>query len=55
MLGDNPLHPLRVSKRMLHLFMAAFEQLYLNEDGRGTQFEQRGCGEVGFYFIGRKK
>ncbi len=47
-------HPIRVSKKIFNHFFDQFEEIYLFE-GLTRGMIERKCGEVGFYFIGRKK
>lgn len=50
----NHLHPVRVSRGVFNHFFEQFEEIYMFE-GQTTEMIKRMGGEVGFYFIGRKK
>ncbi len=52
--GGNRFHPIRVSKKIFNHFFDQFEEIYMFE-GLTNDMIQRKAGEVGFYFIGRKK
>jgi 2-polyprenyl-3-methyl-5-hydroxy-6-metoxy-1,4-benzoquinol methylase len=50
----NLYHPIRVSKKIFNHFFDQFEEIYMFE-GLTKEMIKRQGGEVGFYFIGRKK
>jgi len=50
----NNFHPIRVSKKIFNHFFKQFDEIYMFE-GLTKEMIKRACGEVGFYFIGRKK
>lgn len=47
------LHPIRLTKHVVQHFLNKFKSIYLFEGQTKDQI-QRKCGEVGFYFIGKK-
>lgn len=53
-LGDNLLHPIRVTKVILDSFLSRFEPIMEHWDGT-TGFKVRNMQEKGVYFIGTKK
>ncbi len=51
-LGRNLYHPIRISKFILDTFLSKFDMQFLNDK---PNWGGRRVGEVGYYFIGRKK
>mmetsp|Transcript_52930 Transcript_52930/g.96898 ORF Transcript_52930/g.96898 Transcript_52930/m.96898 type:complete len:313 (-) Transcript_52930:71-1009(-) len=54
LLGNGALHPIRVTKNVLDVFLQQFDALLVNTNPT-TGMTARGLGEQGYYFIGRKK
>ncbi len=52
--NGNMYHPIRVSKKIFNHFFDQFEEIYMFE-GLTREMIKRQGGEVGFYFMGRKK
>ena len=50
----NNFHPIRVSKKIFSHFFDQFEEIYMFE-GLTKEMINRKGGEVGFYYIGKKK
>jgi hypothetical protein len=51
-LGRNLYHPIRVSKKILDLFLDNYDILYMNDS---PNFGGRNAKEMGYYVIARKK
>ena len=49
----NTFHPIRLTRAVYEQFFKNFETIYMFE-GQTHEQVRRQCGEVGFYFIGRK-
>lgn len=54
-LGSGMLHPIRLKRQFVEKFLAHFDKVYQAPFEETKRAEERGLGEVGFFFIGRKR